>query len=173
MSGTACRRPTHVRARCQSLVCCCFATIPAVIESGTCPGEVPQSVLTASIANYILSLNYSPFPVRTVSGAIAIFSRSLIAGRASSGNGSSSTHQSASEASATAAERRQHGAAAQPAAQAGCDRGLSFAAPAPWIAEASLQLPAGGGVVITPGLVAVRSGGATTVALAARAQWMF
>lgn len=44
---------------------------------------------------------------------------------------------------------------------------------APWIAEASLHLPAGAGLIITPGLVAVRSQGLTTVTLAARAQWLF
>lgn len=44
---------------------------------------------------------------------------------------------------------------------------------APWIAEASLHLPAGEGMIITPGLVAVRWQGLTTLTLAARAQWLF
>lgn len=43
----------------------------------------------------------------------------------------------------------------------------------PWIAEASLQLPLGEGLVLSPGLVAVCADGDTTFALAARAQWAF
>lgn len=43
----------------------------------------------------------------------------------------------------------------------------------PWIAEASLQVPLGEGLAVTPGFVAVRANGATTYALAARMQWAF
>ncbi len=103
------------------------------------------------------------------------------AGRVGSANGSSAVRGSHAEAAAAAAERRQRGAGSaaegQPeaaaAAHEGGGGGFTFGAAAPWIAEASLQLPAGDGVLITPGLVAVRSQGATMVALAARAQWMF
>lgn len=46
-------------------------------------------------------------------------------------------------------------------------------AEAPWLAEASLHMPAGAGLILTPGLVAARSRGITAFALAVRAQWLF
>lgn len=55
----------------------------------------------------------------------------------------------------------------------GADIGGGGGGGPPWIAEASLQLPLGEGLVLTPGLVAVCADGDTTFALAARAQWAF
>lgn len=46
-------------------------------------------------------------------------------------------------------------------------------ASAPWIAEASLHMPAGPGLILTPGLLAVRHRDVNAVALAVRAQWLF
>lgn len=41
-----------------------------------------------------------------------------------------------------------------------------------WL-PAAMQIPMGEGLAVTPGLVAVRSNGANTLALAARMQWAF